>query len=98
MSYSCSKCTKVLCSYKSFLNHLSVHKSREHVCQQCQKSFLLKSSLTNHLFVHNDTMDVCTTCRKEFRSRAKYLKYVCTCVKPSQVDEGVIDFDSFLLK
>ena len=98
MSYSCSKCTKVLCSYQSFLNHLSVHKSGEHVCQQCEKSFSLKSSLTNHLHVHNDTTDVCTTCKKEFRSRAKYLKHVHTCVKSSQVDEGVTDFDSFLVE
>ena len=98
MSYSCSKCTKVVCSYQSFLNHLSVHKSREHVCQQCEKSFSLKSSLTNHLRVHNDTTDVCTTCKKEFRSRAKYLKHVHTCVKSSQVDEGVTDFDSFLVE
>ena len=52
----------------------------------------------NHLCMHNNTMDVCTTCKKEFRSRAKYLKHVCTCVKLSQVDEGVIDFDSFLLE
>ena len=91
ISYSCSKCSKVLYSHQSITNHLSVHKNGVHTCRQCDKTFLLKSTLKNHLCVYNNNTDVCQTCTKTFQSRTEFLKHAEKCSKDSNVDEVLIE-------